>query len=52
MMEFDVKIKDFASAIILSAEKQALKKAVFSKQKDKSIVKIVLTLKNISGNLC
>ena len=52
MMEFDVKIKDFASAIILCAEKQALKKAVFSKQKDKTIVKIVLTLKNISGKLC
>ena len=52
MMEFDVKIKDFASAIILCAEKQALKKAVFSKNKDKTIVKIVLTLKNISGKLC
>ena len=45
MMEFDVKIKDFASAILLCAEKQSLKKAVFSKQKDKTIVKIVLTLK-------
>lgn len=52
MMDFDLKIKDFASAIILSAEKQALKKAVFSKQKDKSIVKTVLTLKNISGKIC
>lgn len=52
MMEFDVKIKDFASAILLSAEKQALKKAVFSKQKDKSVTKTVLTLKSISGKLC
>ena len=52
MIEFDVKIKDFASAILLSAEKQALKKAVFSKHKDKSIIKTVVTLKNISGNLC
>ena len=52
MMEFDVKIKDFASAILISAEKQALKKAVFSKHKDKSITKAVLTLKSISGKLC
>lgn len=52
MMDFDAKIKDFASAILLSAEKQALKKAVFSKHKDKSITKTVLTLKNISGKLC
>lgn len=43
MMEFDSKIKDFASAILCSAENQTLKKAVFSKHKDKSTVKTVLT---------
>ena len=52
MMNFDVKIKDFSSAILLSAEKQVLKKAVFSKHKDKNIIKTVLTLKTISGKLC
>ena len=52
MMNFDVKIKDFASAILCSAQNQVFKKAVFSKNKDKSIVKTVLTLKNISGKLC
>lgn len=52
MINFDVKIKDFASAILCSAENQVLKKAVFSKHKDKSIIKTVLTLKNISGKLC
>ena len=51
MMEFDSKIKDFASAILCSAEKQALKKAVFSKHKDKSIVKTVLTLKKIGDKI-
>ena len=52
MIEFDVKIKDFASAILLSTEKQALKKLVFSKHKNKSTVKTVVTLKNIAGKLC
>ena len=52
MMEFDAKIMDFASAILRSAETQTLKKAVFSKCKDKSINKIVLTLKSISGANC
>ena len=52
MMNFDVKIQDFASVILSCAEKQVLKKAVFSKYKDKSIVKSTLTLKNISGKLC
>lgn len=52
MMIFDQKIQDFASAILCSAEKQVLKKAVFSKCKNKEIVKTVLTLKNISGNIC
>jgi SAM-dependent methyltransferase len=51
MMETDVKIKDFAEAILLAAQKQALKKVVFSKSKDKSIIKTVLTLKSISGKL-
>lgn len=52
MMKFDNKICDFASAILLSGEKQILKKAVFSKHKDKAITKTVLTLKSISGKLC
>ena len=52
MMIFDQKIQDFASAILCSAEKQVLKKAVFSKCKNKEILKTVLTLKNISGNIC
>ena len=52
MMEFDVKIKDFASALLHFAKNQTLKKAIFSKSKDKSIVKTVLTLKNISGKSC
>ena len=52
MMDFDVKINDFASAILCSAEKKVLKKAVFSKHKDKSVNKTVLTLKEISGKLC
>ena len=52
MTNFDSKIRDFATTIILAAEKQALKKAVFSKSLDKSIIKSVLTLKNISGKLC
>ena len=43
---------DFACAILTSAKKQLLKKAVFSKSADKSIVRIVITLKNISGKLC
>lgn len=51
-MNFDTKIKDFASAVILSAEKEALKKAIFSKSKDKNITKIVLTIKNIAGKRC
>lgn len=52
MINFDVQIQNFVSAIICSAEKQVIKKAVFSKHKDKSIIKTVLTLKNISGKLC
>ena len=52
MMEFDAKIKDFASALLHFSENQTLKKAVFSKSKDKSIIKTVLTLKNISGKSC
>ena len=43
---------DFACAILTSAKKQLLKKAVFSKSSDKSIVRTVITLKNISGRLC
>ena len=52
MMEFDVKIQEFASTIMLSAKKQAIKKVVFSKSKDKSIIKTIISLKNISGKHC
>lgn len=52
MTNFDTKIQDFASAIVLAAKKHTLKKAVFSKSNDKSILKTVLTLKSISGKLC
>lgn len=43
---------DLASAILDSAKKQLLKKAVFSKPYDKSVVRSVITLKNIAGKLC
>lgn len=43
---------DLACAILGSAKKQLLKKAVFSKSVDKSIVRTTITLKNISGKLC
>ena len=49
---FDIKIQDFAKTLLACAEKQVLKKAVFSKSKDKTIIKTVLTLKNIGGSLC
>ena len=52
MMNLDEKITALASAILLAAEKQVLKKAVFSKHKDKTVVKTVLTLKMISGAIC
>ena len=52
MMNFDAKVNDFALAILLSANKQTLKKAVFSKNKDKNVLKTVVTLKSISGKLC
>ena len=52
MMEFNDKIKDFSSAILCAGENSVLKKAVFSKPKDKGIVKTVLTLKSISGKVC
>ena len=51
MIKFDSKIYDFASAILASAKSQALKKAVFSKHKDKSITKTVLSLKKISDKI-
>lgn len=35
--------------IALAAEKQSLKKAVFSKPQDKTIVRMVITLRNIGG---
>ena len=49
---FDIKIQDFASTLLACAKKQVLKKAIFSKSKDKTIIKTVLTLKNIGGTLC
>ena len=49
---YEAKIIDFAQAILCSAQNEVLKKAVFSKCKDKSVVKTVLTLKSISGKLC
>lgn len=52
MITLDSKIQDLAAAILCSAEKQVLKKAVFSKHIDKSILKTVVTLKSISGRLC
>ena len=52
MRIFDNRICDFASAILCSVEKQVLKKSVFSKHKDSTVTKTVLTLKNISGKLC
>ena len=52
MMIFDQKNVDFASAILCSAQNQALKKVVFSKCKNKDTIKTVITLKNISGKLC
>lgn len=52
MMNFDTKTQDFALAILCSAENQVLKKAVFSKHKDKTVTKTVVTLKSISGKPC
>ncbi len=52
MITLDSKIQDLATAILCSAEKQVLKKAIFSKHIDKSILKTVVTLKSISGRLC
>lgn len=52
IQSFDSKIQDFASTLITCAQKQVIKKAVFSKSKDKSIIKTVLTLKSIGRNLC
>ena len=38
-----------AELIVLAAEKKALKKAIFSKPSDSSIVKVVMTLRNIAS---
>lgn len=46
------KTLEFATVILDCAKKQLLKKAVFSKSNNKSIVRTVITLKNISGKLC
>ena len=52
MNDFDSKIHEFAQAIVLCANRQLLKKAVFSKSADKNTVKTVITLKSISGKVC
>ena len=52
MINYDEKIIAMAQALILCAEKQTLKKAVLSKHKDKSVLKTVITLKSISGQIC
>ena len=52
MSTLDSKIMDFARIILAASQKQVLKKVVFSKHKDKTIQKTVLTLKNISGRIC
>lgn len=41
--------KSLAELTLLAAEKQSLKKAVFSKPQDKTILKMVMTLRNIGG---
>lgn len=51
MSNFDAKIVDLASAVLLAARRQALKKCVFSKHTDKTVQKTVITLKSISGRL-
>ena len=52
-MDNDIKnvpeIQRLCELILLAAEKQALKKAVFSKPADKAIVKAVITIRNISS---
>ncbi len=45
-------VEKFASLLILSAEKQLLKKAIFSKPADKNDVRTVLTLRRIAGEDC
>ncbi|MBQ8140844.1 MAG: SAM-dependent methyltransferase [Clostridia bacterium] len=44
-----VNTEKLASLILLAAEKQSLKKAVFSKPADKTIVRMVMTVRNISS---
>lgn len=46
------KYYDFTNAVILSAKKQVIKKAVLSKPYDKSIIRAVINLKTIAGTLC
>ncbi|MBO5416913.1 MAG: SAM-dependent methyltransferase [Clostridia bacterium] len=42
-------IKDLTKLILLAAKKQALKKAVFSKPTDKTLLRAVMTVRSISG---
>ena len=51
-MNNNEKSLELACAILSSAKKQLLKKAVFSKSADKSIVRTTITLKSISGKPC
>ena len=50
-MSEDIKstFERLAELILLAAEKQSLKKAVFSKPRDTSILKMVMTLRSIGG---
>ncbi len=52
MSALDSKITEFAQVMLAASQRQVLKKAVFSKHKDKAIQKTVLTLKSISGKIC
>ncbi len=47
-----VQISSLAEIILLSAEKNVLKKAVFSKSSDKTVLRAVLSPMNISGKRC
>ena len=42
-------IYELVELILISAEKQALKKAVFSKPADSTLIKMVMTMRNIGG---
>ncbi|MBQ7384322.1 MAG: SAM-dependent methyltransferase [Clostridia bacterium] len=48
-MEINKEIQSLTELIILSAQKQSLKKAVLSKPTDKSLIRAVITVRNIGG---